>query len=113
MFRGRVCIINRLVRCLPGVIPPRDDTAGDDPGESARKLDLVVERWAQELVARLDRPYAVLVRSMWTTEYLGPFPSALAAACAAEHETRDNGLLPTDEQVSVRLLPLRAPTDAA
>ncbi|WP_436697677.1 hypothetical protein [Nocardioides sp. BYT-33-1] len=73
----------------------------------------MVERWARDLVARLDQPYAVMVRTTWVTEYLGPFPSALAAACAAEHETRDNDLLPTDEQVSVRLLPLRPPTDAA
>ncbi|MCR1784660.1 hypothetical protein KVF89_19105 [Nocardioides carbamazepini] len=93
------------------MIPPREGAPGDDPGESTRRLDRIVELWAQELVARMDQPYAVMVRSTWLTEYLGPFPSALAAASAAELETRANGSLPVDEQVSVRLLPLRPPTD--
>jgi hypothetical protein len=72
---------------------------------------VVVDRWVQDLLTRMDQPYAVMVRSVSLTEYLGPFPHAVAAAWAAEDELAGNHLLSEDEQVSVRLLPLVRPVE--
>lgn len=57
----------------------------------------------------LDQPHVVIVRSSWTTQFTGPFPNAMAAACAAEAELELNVGADPDEHVVVALAPLRTP----
>lgn len=95
--------------CLTTVSVFRDVAAWDEPDESDRRLDVVLDRWAQELLTRMEQPYVLMVRSTWQTEYLGPFPHAMAAAAAAEDELAGNRVLPPEEHVAVRLIPLVPP----
>jgi hypothetical protein len=88
-----------------------DESAGEpafaDDGTSA--LSRVLDHLVGDCLDRFDAPHVLIIRSGYVTQYSGPFPDALSAACAAELELAANGSLPREERVEVSLAPLLTP----
>ena len=90
---------------------PEPDDTPDEPAPELHgpALRRVFDHLVFDAVRRLDTPHLVIIRSGYSTQFCGPFPDALAAACAAEVELAGNASLPREERVEVTVAPLIAP----
>ncbi|GAA4081670.1 hypothetical protein GCM10023066_11970 [Nocardioides kongjuensis] len=70
----------------------------------------LVEILVADEVAQLDHLHIVILRSSLTTQFVGPFPDAIAAACAAEVEIQTNEQLAEEDRLCITVAPLLSPS---